>query len=266
MLPPFPNLSFNYVAPVIRADGTQAVLKAGVPNRERATEIEALQAYDGQNSVRVLEVDGERGIVLLERLLPGQPLTALADETNDEKATAIAAGVMRGLWRPAPEGHAFPTVEEWAGGLKELRRRFDGGVGPLPLALVEEAESLFAELIGSMEEPVLLHGDLHHDNILAATRQPWLAIDPKGLIGEPAYEVGAILRNLWQGQHTITNPGRLLERRVCQFSEQLGFDRTRVRGWGVAQAVLSAWWSMEDSGEGWEGAIFIAELLSSIKV
>jgi streptomycin 6-kinase len=187
LLPPFPNLSFNYVTPVIRADGTAAVLKAGVPHKELWTEIAALRLYDGRNTVRLLEAD-------------------------------------------------------------------------------EEAETLFAELLDSQSAPVLLHGDLHHDNILSAERLPWLAIDPKGLVGEPAYEAGALLRNLWEDRHPRSDPGRMLERRVRQLAEELDIDAARIRGWGVAQAVLSAWWTIEDNGDDGSSAIAIAELLSAVEV
>jgi streptomycin 6-kinase len=132
--------------------------------------------------------------------------------------------------------------------------------------LLEEAEILFAELSISMAEPVLLHGDLHHDNILAAERQPWLAIDPKGLVGEPAYEVGAWLRNPLPQLLHRPQPGRVLARRIDQFVEELGLDRTRVRDWGMAQAVLSVWWSIEDTGQVWDDALACAELLAAIKV
>lgn len=265
LLPPFPNLSFHYVAPVVRADGTEAILKAGVPHKELWTEIAALRLYQGRNSVRLLDADSEQGTLLLERLYPGTMLTLLADEAQDAQATSIAASVMRGLWRPVPPGLAFPTIGEWAQGLQRLREHFGGGVGPFPVALVEEAETLFVELLSSASEPVLLHGDLHHDNILSAQRQPWLAIDPKGIIGEPAYEVGALLRNLWQDRHRLLNPGRILERRVYQLAEELSIERARVRGWGVAQAVLSAWWCIEDNSDCWEAAIANAELLAAIK-
>jgi len=135
---------------------------------------------------------------------------------------------------------------------------------------VEEGEALFAELLASSAPPILLHGDLHHDNILSAHvssagRQPWLAIDPKGVVGEPAYEVGALLRNLWPDRHTHSNPGRLLERRLHRLAEELALDPARVRGWAVAQAVLSAVWGIEDN-EGWGAALADAELLSAIKV
>lgn len=258
VMPPFADLSYNYVAPAIRADGTEVVLKVGVPNPELTTEIEALRLYNGRGSVRLLDADPEEGILLLERLQPGTTLSSLAD---DGAATSISAGVMRQLWRPVSADHPFPTVAKWAAGLRRLRDHFDGGAGPFPVNLVETAESLFGELLISMEEPVLLHGDLHHENILSAERQPWLALDPKGVVGEPAYEVGALLRNPLPRLLTEPQPARVLARRVDQLAEELGFDRERIAGWGLAQAVLSAWWSFEDHGHGWEPAIACAEIL-----
>ena len=264
--PPFPNLMFNYVAPVVRADGTEAVLKVGVPNKELRTEAAALRAFNGRGSVRLLESDADAGVLLLERLRPGAVLTTLADEAHDDEATRIAASVMRGLWCPALVGHDFPTVADWGGSFDHLRARFGGGTGPLPRAQVDEAEALFSELLASSGSPVLLHGDLHHDNILSAHRRLWLAVDPKGVVGEPAYEVGALLRNLWPDRHAHQNPGRLLERRAHQLAEELGLDRARVRGWAVTQAVLSAVWSLEDGESSWEGATANAELLAAMRV
>jgi streptomycin 6-kinase len=108
---------------------------------------------------------------------------------------------------------------------------------------------------------VLLHGDLHHFNILAAERQPWLAIDPKGVVGEPAYEIGALLRN--PTDEVVFDP-QVQARRIDLLTAELGLDRQRVIGWGIAQAVLSGWWSYEDHGHGWEPMMALAELLSSL--
>jgi len=257
---PFDPLSYNYVAPAVRAEGTDVVLKVGFPNPELLAEMDALKIYAGRGIVQLLEADHDQGVMLLERLKPGTPLSGIMD---DQRATSIAVQVMRQLWQPVPFEHSFPTVEKWAAGLKRLRLRFDGGTGPLPAHLVEEAERLFEELIGSMDEPMLLHGDLHHDNILAAERQPWLALDPKGLVGEPAYEVGALLRNQLPQDLKTPQASRILRRRIDQFAEELGFDRQRLCAWGLAQAVLSAWWSIEDHGYGWEEAMACAELLSA---
>jgi streptomycin 6-kinase len=262
VMPPFKPLSYNYVAPAIRADGRDVVLKVGVPNPEFLTEIEALRLFNGHGIVQLLEVDRDQGALLLERLKPGTPLSSL---TDDEQATTIAAQVMLQLWKPVPAEHPFPTVAKWAAGLKRFREHFGDGSGPFPVSLVKAAETLFAELIGSMAEPVLLHGDLHHQNILAAQRQPWLALDPKGLVGEPAYEVGALLRNPMPQLLAVPQPRRILARRVDQLAEELGFDRTRLVGWGLAQAVLAAWWSFEDHGHGWEPWIACAEILAALE-
>jgi len=258
VMPPFADLSNNYVAPVFCADGTEAVLKLGVPQDRFLPEMVALRLYDGRGTVRLLEADDGLGAMLLERLKPGTLLSSL---TDDEQATSICAQVMRQLWRPPPPEHKFPTVAQWALGLEKLRARFGGSTGPFPAYLVERAETLFSELIGTMSAPVLLHGDLHHYNILAAARESWLAIDPKGVAGEAEYEVGAFMRNrVLPG----TSPERLLARRLDQFADELGFDRERILGWSFAQAVLSAWWSYEDSGSIGNEAIICANLLAEI--
>ena len=247
VFPPFTPLSYNYAAPAEGPGGARFVLKVGVPVRELLTEIEALRAFDGRGAARLVEADASAGALLLERLEPGTPLTALC-ERDDAAATSTAASVMRKLWRTPPDGHTFPTVADWGKGFKRLRERFGGGTGPFPRALVEEAETLFRELLESSAEPALLHGDLHHGNILAAAREPWLAIDPKGLVAEPAYEVGALLRNPQPQLLRHPDPVRLTERRIAQLSDELDLEPARVRGWGLAQAVLSEWWTIEDGG------------------
>jgi streptomycin 6-kinase len=260
MRPPFPNLSYNYAAPAERLDGRPVVLKLGVPsNGELQSEIAALRLYDGRGSVRLLEADPGAGALLLERLQPG---TMLSTVTDDEAATRIAATVMRKLWQPAPAEHNFPSVAKWASGLQRLRTMFGGGTGPLPAPLVDLAENLFAELLASADAPVLLHGDLHHYNILAAEREPWLALDPKGLVGEPAYEVGAFLHNPFDVL-AGPDPARKLARRLEVLAEELDIDRQRLTRYGVAVAVLSAWWSVEDQGATNEGVLRCAELMSA---
>lgn len=258
---PFEYLSINYIVPAMRADGTEVILKIGVPNPELTTEIEALLVYDGHGSVRLLDVDRDRGALLLERLKPGMPLSNVSD---DKEATHIAAQVMHQLWRPPPLDHSFPSVRQWTAGLARMREHFGGTTGPMPKALVEKAEGLFAELLDSMQDHVLLHGDLHHENILSAERQPWLAIDPKGIVGEPAYEVGALLRNVSPRLFEQSQPSQIIARRVDILTEELGFDRTRLLGWGLAQAVLAAWWCIEDHGQGWEGFVNCAKLVDEV--
>ena len=212
VMPPFDPLSYNYVAPAIGPDGTATVLKAGVPHRELTAEMEALELYGGHGSVQLLQADPEQGVMLLERLLPGCSLSSLAD---DEQATSQAAHVMRELWRPAPLGHTFATTRDWSAGLTRLRNHFGGTTGPFPTALVEAAERLFSELHTDSTEQVVLHGDLHHDNILSGTREAWLAIDPKGVVGEPTYETGAFLRNHFAMQVAAATVSHYARGPVC---------------------------------------------------
>lgn len=261
--PPFPDLSYNYAAPAKRAEDTPVVLKLCFPgDLGFRPESEALRLFDGRGSVRLLEIDLDLGAMLLERVQPGTRLAAVED---DEAATSIAAEVMRRLWRPAPPDHSFPTVTDWAAGLAKLKDIFGGAPAGLPARLVEEAGALFAELIPSQAGPVVLHGDLQHYNILASGRGGWLAIDPKGVVGEPAYEVGALLRNP-ERLLAMPQPGRVMARRVDQLAEELGFDRARIRGWGLAQVVLSIYWELEDHGRVWDQGLLCAELLAAIRV
>jgi streptomycin 6-kinase len=251
-------LSFNYVAPAQTADGQSVVLKLGVPSPQLVRERRALQSYAGTAAVRLLDFDVDRGMMLLERIEPGYTLASLAD---DEKTTRVAAQMMRELWKPLPPDTRFPTAAEWVEDLSKLRKRFDGGTGPFPADLVSLAEGLFRDLLSSAEPSVLLHGDLHPFNILAARRSPWLAIDPKGLAGEPAYEVGALLRN--PDPLLYTDP-KVQRRRIEVLHEELGFTKDRILGWGIAQAVLSAWWSFEDSTPDRQAQCACAEVLAGL--
>jgi streptomycin 6-kinase len=245
--PPMTPLSYNYVAPASMSNGRQIILKLGVPNSELNSEILALRTYNSCGSVRLVDADAQAGILLLERLSPGRMLSELGRQ-NDEEATRIAARVMKKLWRSLPEDHGFTTVAQWAKGFQRLRNQFDGTTGPFPERFVAEAEAIFQRLLANTEGEVLLHGDLHHFNILSAEREPWLAIDPKGVAGDPAYDAGALLRNPIPAIYSWTGLGKIQARRLDILAEELQISRRRIQEWAYAQIVLSAWWSFEDEG------------------
>jgi streptomycin 6-kinase len=259
---PVGNLSFNYVAPAVLADGTEVILKTGLTD-EFPSQPEALRHFDGHGMAQLLAYDEHDAAMLMERLMPGISLRVVED---DEAAISAAAEVMRKIWRPLPQNHyPFPTVGDWGKGFIRLRKLYDGGTGPILPAMFDKAEQLYAELTASMAEPVLLHGDLHQDNILSAERERWLAVDPKGLIGEPVYETGALLRNFWPDILSIADPRPLMVRRIDQLSAELGFDRERIYNWGFSQAVLSVLWSLEDTGKIGNEALYFVEILNAIK-
>jgi streptomycin 6-kinase len=253
-----PNLSYNFVAYVNYKD-REAVLKIGVPNRELTSEMAALRLFNGRGSVRLLEADEAGGMFLLERLRPG---TMLATVEDDDQATQIAADVMLNLWQPAPSDSGLIQLSDWFKGFGRLRACFEGGTGPLDRQLVERAEGIVGEFFAEDHVSMHIHGDLHHFNILNSERG-WLAIDPKGVIGPAGYEVGPLLINPWNDLGRDTEMERKTQRRISILSERLGIDRTRVRDWGLAHAVLSAWWSLEDNSS-WEYAMNFASVLAQM--
>ena len=258
---PFTGLSYNYVTRARLADGTLAVLKLGVPNPELTAEIAALRHFEGDGTVKLIQADPDEGALLLERVLPGTPLLELND---DERATATAAKLIGQLHKPLSDHAPFPTVRDWGRGFERLRARFNGLTGPFPVELVEKAEHDLVELTNTQGEAVLLHADLHHWNILSSERAAWLAIDPKGLIGEPEYEAGAWLRNPIPFIFEQPDLRTTILRRVDQFVDLLTFDRLRVLRWGFYEAVLSAWWSFEASDPEWARMLTIAQVIASI--
>jgi streptomycin 6-kinase len=258
--PPLDNLSYNFVAPATNGAGQEFMLKLGVPGLELEQELAALRAYDGHGSVRLIDADAAGGALLLERLRPGRMLADMGPQ-GDEEATRIAARLMKRLWRPAPESAPFTTVTRWSLGFGRLRAAFQGGTGPFPEDLVSDAEAIYAQYLATGPQPVLLHGDLHHYNILSAKREPWLAIDPKGLVGEPAYEAGALLRNPFPDLIQWPNPAAIQSKRLDILSQELAIDRRRLRNWALAQAVLSAWWGYEAEGIVDETWLHIADSL-----
>lgn len=254
------ELSYNYVAPATRADGTECVLKLRVPQPGPWHELAALQHYGGQGCAAVLAADEPNGALLLEHLRPGTMLTALPDD----EATVVAADVMARLWKPPAVGHTFPTVDGWMAGLGRLRARYGGGTGPFPATLVARAEGLHADLREGGGAAVVLHGDLHHENILAAERAPWLAIDPQGVVGDPTFEAGALLRNPLASVRTWPDLAARTARRLDLLAERTGLDRQRLAGWAMAGAVLSAWWTVEDHGRFDPAELRLAEALATL--
>ncbi|GAA1512919.1 aminoglycoside phosphotransferase family protein [Dactylosporangium maewongense] len=242
------DLTFHYVAPVRQADGTPAVLKVGF---ELEVEAAALRAFDGRGAVRPLRFDATRGAILLEQVTPGHRLRDLVP-ADDPAAMAVLADLMRQLHVPPPASHGLPPVLSQVGALDRHR-------GPVPAGLVSQAAALMRSLCASASREAVLHGDLHHDNVLAGTRAPWLAIDPHGLVGDPGYEVGSILFNPHPDDRDPALTA-LVPARLRQLSAALGEPEDRLAAWGFVKAVLSSVWTA-DTGGPLTRALDVAHLL-----
>jgi streptomycin 6-kinase len=220
---------------------------------------EVLNAFDGQGVVRLFAY-GE-GAMLLEWLFPGRSLTSMALEGRDDEATRILARTIRTMSaRTIPA--ALPTVTDLGEGFS---RYLSSGDVQIPQPLVLDAQRVFTDLCESQTQVRLLHGDLQHYNVLFDEERGWLAIDPKGVIGELEYEVGAMLRNPGESPWPFREP-RIIRKRVDRLVDELDLKRNRVLEWAFSQAVLAAIWAIEDGFEADVGPrwIDLATVLKSI--
>ena len=252
-------LSFHCVLEATRKDRSPVVLKIGPTGPGHlAIEAAALDAYAGHGAVRLLAYDPGRGALLLERATPGTSLATLVPG-HDAAATAAIIRVIRRLRRPPSPGCPLPELvtqgEAFADHLRASR-----DVDVLPRRWVQRAAGLFSELCANSPDTVVLHGDLHHDNVLAATRESWLAIDPHGVLGDPGYETGALLYNPWPDRREAELLA-LVPARIEQLTDGLGMPAERVVAWGFVKAVLSAVWTCQSETIPNTRALDVAELL-----
>lgn len=207
-----------------------------------------MAAFDGMGMARVYEYI--EGAVLLERLNPGLQLAGAALDGRDEEATEILADVIDRMSRscessdePSREKFkAFVSAQDWG---KGFQRYLASGDRQIPARLVTQARQLYFDLCASQRSVRLLHGDLQHYNVLFDSDRGWLAIDPKGVVGEVEYEIGASLRNPYEKPELFAS-SETVERRLRCFEAKLKLNYDRALAWGFAQAVLSAIWSVED--------------------
>jgi streptomycin 6-kinase len=210
-------------------DGERLVLKLQLPDREVEHEAEALRRWDGEGAVRLIDHDPERHALLLERLEPGTPLS----DIDPEAALTVMIDLVRRLSVPA--GPPFrPLADEAADLRAELLTHVERAGRTVHERVITAALEAFDDLVPTQGPSVLVNQDLHADNVLAATREPWLVIDPKPLAGEREFAVVAIVRGkeLGHGRDQV-------RRRLDRVSEELQLDRERVRRWTLAHTV--AW-------------------------
>jgi streptomycin 6-kinase len=194
----------------------------------------------------------------LERADPGTPATALIPE-HDYAATAALIGVGRRLHQTPQAGCTLPDLREESESFRAHLRRFPADV-PLPRHLVERAGRHFDELCASAPEQVVAHGDLHHDNVVRAEREAWLAIDPHGVVGDPGYDCGAMLYNPqpWRREDDLL---ALVPARIEQLADGFGMPVERVVAWGFVMGVLSEVWTAQGGGTPGSRALDVATML-----
>jgi streptomycin 6-kinase len=224
------EVTCGWVAPAVRADGTLAVLKLGMPNMETEHELHGLRFWNGDPTVQLLEADDRLNAMLMERCVPGTHLRALPEAEQD----VVLAELLRRLWRVPARPHPFRPLSamlaQW--GSETIA---DAARWPEP-GLVREGLHLFEELARSATGPaVLLAIDLHAGNVLRARREPWLVIDPQPFVGDPAFDATQHLLHNCQARLRADPDGT-----IRRFADLLGVDHERVRLWLFARAAAES--------------------------
>jgi streptomycin 6-kinase len=222
----------SWVAPVQCRDGAEAILKIGIPHDEARFEAAALRFLDGQGAARLLAVSEDGFSLLLERCVPGTSLWSQEDTERD----AVAASVLRRLWRtPPPDAPFIPLNELVRHWCDELPRTGEqAGYRPEQIA---QAVAWGHELAATQPRTVFLHGDFHPGNVLAAQRDPWLAIDPKAAVGDPAFDLAQWLYNAARNAMTRDDNVAFLQNKVAWFARELDLSPARIVGWTFVKAL-----------------------------
>lgn len=237
--------SCSWVAPARLPDGTEVIVKIGWPHPEMYGEAAALRWWDGRGAVRLLAHDPARHAMVLERCVPGGELRTAPGTPEDRLLTACA--VLRRLWQ-APPPPACDDIDalgavtcRWADLAEERMERLRPGFDP---ALVAEGVALLRALPASAGRRVLLHGDFNPGNVLSAGGGRWVAIDPKPMVGDPAYDPWPMLEQIGDPLSSA-DPARVLRDRVTLLAGALDEQADRLVSWALARRVEAALWTVE---------------------
>jgi streptomycin 6-kinase len=225
-----------WVAPVTLPNGRQAVLKLGMPHFEGLHELQGMLFWNGDPTAAVLQTDEEVNALLLESCVPGTPLKTLPEQEQD----VVIASLLRRLWRVPNVGHRFRPLSVmmkfWSEETIANTERWPDG------ELVRDGLCLFEELSRTASTDMVLATDLHAGNVLRATREPWLVIDPKPFVGDPAYDAT---------QHLFNCPERMRSKpreTIHRLADLVGVDEERLRLWMFARVAAEPRerWKAED--------------------
>ncbi len=224
------------VVPVLRRGAESAVLKVSFPHPGNVHEPDAFEAWGGHGAVRLHERDDGRFAMLLEQVRP----STLAEVEDGDEVVTVAGRLSRRLTIPAPPG--LPRLRERADVWEaELGRDTEELTHTMPRYVVDAAAATVREL-ARVQPDTLVHGDLHAGNILRADREPWLAVDPKGYAGDPAYDGGTLLKSRAPALLGADDLGKAVHRILDVYAEAAELDRERVRRWAQLHAVQAAFW------------------------
>jgi streptomycin 6-kinase len=253
---PVDNISYNYVCTAYsQLYHKGAVLKISPFKEDLQYEIKAITAYQNRACAQFIDYDMAYGAILLERLIPATSLKSFFPAKEQESIT-IAAQVMQNLHTAKLDNQTnFQNIEVWLAAFNK------------PSCFARQHITKAGNIASSLPKDrlVLLHGDLHHDNILLNGKE-WVAIDPKGVVGHSNYEIGAFIYNPIPELLATNNPQGTIATRIALFSKLLNAEVSQIKDFAYVMAVLSAVWFSEGEGDkqGMDYMLKVIELIESV--
>jgi len=253
-LQPLRGLSYNYLFTAQdKRSGNPVVIKVGFSADEITREAAALTHFAGAGCVRLLRSVPQHNALLLQALQPGHTLKSLYPASDPDAVDACLQMMKQIYARPCPQQHSFPSVAEWLEAFAHVPAQ------ALPGSMLAKAQALAKELLADSTDEVVLHGDLHHENCLNHAGS-WLCIDPKGVVGDCAFEVGAFLINPVGVVLEHPDLRGLTCRRLEQFAAGLNMDMKRLAAWSFVRVMLAAAWSVHCKSDP-QAAIAVAQCI-----
>ena len=246
---PTEEIKVNYIGYARAASGEEVVLKVGVPHRDFSTEMEALAIYQGKGINRLIDSDTDLNAMLLEKLRPG---TMLAELNDWREQSQVAARIVKDLHKtPPPSEHTLPHFMDWMQGAFRDARNCKDPVRARPyIEQIPRVESIMERLMAAEEPQLLLHGDLHHWNVLLDEERGWMAIDPKGVIGASCLDVGRFINNAMGFGESEGERREIVLNAVRVFGEVLGENEERMFAGAFCDRVMGCSWGLKYEPKG----------------
>jgi streptomycin 6-kinase len=255
-LVPVDNMTFHYVAKAITNNNQAVVLKISCDEKTIADERQALMYFNGDGCIQLIDYHPDYHALLLQQATPGTSLTVLYPTQVDYVMDCYVDTMKKLHSKCLPKQHYYRHISDWLKAIDNLIPN-----QPCPAHLLAKAIHLKNKLLTSMTTQIFIHGDLHHDNILKNGNE-WLAIDPKGIIGEPAFEIAAFDFMYVNELANNTDIKNIFETRINLLAEKVNLDAQRIKDWVFVRLILMAAWHVEDNSDP-SSAITLAETFLS---
>jgi len=239
---PVDNMTYNYIAKAMTSTNQPVILKISCDKKSISDEIQALKYFDGSGSIQLIANNEKYHALLLQHAVPGITLKSLYP-SQMEYVMDCYIDTMRKLHNKSLSNeNNYHHISDWLMAIDNLQDH------NFPAHLVKKAIMLKNELLVSMTTKVFLHGDLHHDNILK-NGDEWLAIDPKGIIGEPEFEMAAFDFMYINELANMSDVKNIFETRVHLLAQKSHLSWQRIKDWVFVRLILMAAWHVEDNGD-----------------